>query len=108
MKKLLEKIEKKDDEPESPSCTTMQTLLDPGADLSYNDPHVPKLRPTRKHNFQMDSTPLSDELLAGMDAVIILTTHYDYDWIVENSYRVIDTRNATAGITNGKGNVVTA
>lgn len=99
-----------DDERESPSYSIMQMLTDLGAELSYNDPYVPKLKPTRKHNFQMDSKPLTAELLAGMDAVMILTDHsqYDYAWIVENATLVIDTRNATAGLADGKDNVVVA
>ncbi|MFZ2446193.1 MAG: nucleotide sugar dehydrogenase [Syntrophobacteraceae bacterium] len=99
-----------DDDRESPSYTIMQMLLDHGAELCYNDPHVPKLKPTRKHDFRMDSVPLTRECLEQMDAVIILTDHsqYDYGWIVENSRLVIDTRNATAGIEDGKGNIVAA
>lgn len=99
-----------DDDRESPSYVVMQMLLDYGAELSYNDPHIPKLKPSRKHDFQLDSTPLTEEVLEQVDAVLILTDHsqYDYAWIVEHAQLVIDTRNATAGIENRKENIVTA
>jgi UDP-N-acetyl-D-glucosamine dehydrogenase len=41
---------------------------------------------------------LSAETLRSFDLVIIHTDHsvYDWDWIVEHSALVLDTRNATA------------
>jgi UDP-N-acetyl-D-glucosamine dehydrogenase len=88
----------------------MKMLLEKGAIVSYNDPWIPKLHTTRKYNFQMESTPINQEILAEMDAVIIVTDHSDYDFaeIVKHSNLIIDTRNATKGIKGAKGKIVMA
>jgi len=90
-----------DDDRESPSYAIMKMLQERGAEVFYNDPWIPCLRPSRKYDFQMESTPLTPETLGGTDAVIIATDHSDYDfaYIVDHSRLVIDTRNATKGIT---------
>jgi UDP-N-acetyl-D-glucosamine dehydrogenase len=89
-----------DDDRESPGYAIMKMLLEKGAVVNYNDPWVPKLHATRKYDFQMSSTPITPEVLAKMDAVIIVTDHSDYDFaeIVKHSNLIIDTRNATKGI----------
>lgn len=99
-----------DDDRESPSYAITELLLKHGAQVTYNDPFIPRLKPSRKHNFQMESAPLTEELLSEMDAVMILTDHssYDYQWIVDHSSLVIDTRNATKKLKNTSGKVVKA
>lgn len=99
-----------DDDRESPSYAIMELLLKRGAQVCYNDPHIPRLHPGRKHQFDMESTPLTEKLLAEMDAVMILTDHtgYDYPWIVKHSSLVIDSRNAAKGIEEGKEKIVKA
>ncbi len=99
-----------DDDRESPSYAIMQILQEKGAKIYYNDPMIPKLRPGRKHDFSLASTPLSEEVLGSMDLVMILTDHsdYDYQWIVENSQLVLDTRNATKDVTAGREKIVKA
>ena len=99
-----------DDDRESPSYAVMQLLLERGADIRYNDPHIPKLKPGRKHGFQMESIQLTEEVLGEMDAVIILTDHssYDYQWIVQHSSLVIDTRNATKDTEGWRERIVKA
>jgi UDP-N-acetyl-D-glucosamine dehydrogenase len=92
-----------DDMRESPSLKLLEILEARGAQVAYNDPHVPSLR-TRKlrhyGNIELDSQPLSEECLRAADAVIIGTDHsaYDYDYIVQHCALVIDTRNATRGV----------
>ena len=59
----------------------------------------------RHHNVpDMDSTPLTPEFLASQDVVLIATDHsaYDYDFIVQHSSLVLDTRNATKNVTVGR------
>lgn len=92
-----------DDMRESPSIELIKLLREKGAKVSYNDPHVPVAVSHRK-NFRMRSTPLTVRKLKDYDCVLIATNHssYDYDWIVENSSLVVDTRNATAGIKSRK------
>jgi len=85
---------------ESPSFVIMEQLLARGAQVSYNDPHVPRLPQMRRHSIQMDSHPLAPGLLAAQDCVLILTDHsaYDWSWIVDHSQLVVDTRNATRDV----------
>jgi UDP-N-acetyl-D-glucosamine dehydrogenase len=73
--------------------------------LSYNDPHVPRLPRIRHHDVPaMDSTPLDPKFLASQDCVLIATDHsaYDYDFIVQHSKLVVDTRNATKNVRSGR------
>jgi UDP-N-acetyl-D-glucosamine dehydrogenase len=99
-----------DDERESPGYAIMKMLLEKGATVSYNDPLIPKLKATRKYKFQMESIPLSPDVISQMDAVIIVTDHsaYDYEEIVNHAKLVIDTRNATKGIMTQKEKIVMA
>jgi UDP-N-acetyl-D-glucosamine dehydrogenase len=99
-----------DDERESPGYAIMKMLLEKGAMVSYNDPLIPHLKATRKYEFQMESSPLSPDLINQMDAVIIVTDHsaYDYEEIVNHAKLVIDTRNATRDIKTHKEKIVMA
>ena len=99
-----------DDDRESPAYVVMQKLMEAGAEVVYNDPLIPKLRPTRKFNFHQTSVELSPELLAAQDAVVIVTDHssYDYGMIVAHAQLVIDSRNATRAVRVGRDNVVLA
>lgn len=94
-----------DDPRESPSFVLMDLLRERGADLSYNDPHVPKLPRMRHHDVpDLTSRELTPEFLAEQDCVLIATDHsaYDYDFIVQHSRLVVDTRNATKHVTAGR------
>ncbi len=99
-----------DDDRESPSYVVMELLQQRGAEVIYNDPHIPRLKPVRKFDFSMESVPLTEEVLAEMDAVVILTDHsaYDYEWIVRHAPLVVDTRNATKGVKEGTDKIVKA
>jgi UDP-N-acetyl-D-glucosamine dehydrogenase len=89
-----------DDPRESPSFKLMELLQEKGADVQYNDPHIPKIKPGRKYSYNMESTPLTEEILANMDCVLIATDHsaYDYQFILDHSDMVVDTRNACNGL----------
>ncbi len=102
-----------DDIRESPALKLIDMLTKYGANLTYNDPYVPKLPKVskmRKYNINMESQDLTVELLAKSDAVIIVTDHsvYDYQWIVSNSRLVIDTRNATKNVLENRNKIVKA
>jgi len=101
-----------DDPRESPSFELMDLLLKKGAQVSYNDPHIPTLPRMRHwpHLGAMTSTPLTTDYLAAQDCVLIATDHtsYDYDWIVATSRLVVDTRNVTRNVKNGREKVVRA
>lgn len=97
-----------DDPRESPSFVLLEKLLQRGADLTYNDPHVARLPEMRHHKLPaMESQELTPEFLAAQDCVLIATDHsaYDYDSIVKHSKLVVDTRNATAGVSQGRKHV---
>ncbi len=99
-----------DDMRESPSLKLMELLLERGAEVVYNDPHIPALPATRKYHFEMSSIPLTQESLAGSDCVLIATNHssYDYDFIVCHAPLVVDTRNATRNVSQGRDKIVKA
>ena len=100
-----------DDPRESPSFVLMELLLARGAVLSYNDPHVPELPAMRHHRLpSMQSSPLTKEYLADQDCVLIATNHsaYDYEFIVKHAPLVVDTRNATRHVGDGRQNVCKA
>ena len=88
-----------DDLRESPSLTIIELLSKAGVHVAYNDPFFPKVGRGRHYELNMTCSPLDD--LAQYDAVIIVTDHtsYDYPRIVVESKIVVDTRNATKGIT---------
>ena len=90
-----------DDLRESPSLTIIELLRKAGAEVFYNDPFFPKVGRGRHYDLNMTCTPLED--LGQYDAVLIITDHsaYDYRRIVAESKIVVDTRNATKGITAG-------
>lgn len=94
-----------DDPRESPSFHLMDLLLERGVDFTYNDPHIPQLPKMRHHNVPaMESQELTKEYLVQQDCVLIATDHsdYDYNFIVEHSNMVLDTRNATKDVTQGR------
>jgi len=100
-----------DDVRESPSLEIMELLQARGAVLSYSDPYIPRLHKMRAYDFsRMSSSALTEEYLKSQDVVLIATDHtaYDYQWIVDHSSLVVDTRNATKGITRGREKIVRA
>ena len=99
-----------DDLRESPSIELIELLRERGAKVDYNDPHIPKTHRGREHDLGLKSIPLSPKPLKRYDAVLISTDHsaYDYDMIVRNSKLVIDSRNATVGVRQGREKIVKA
>jgi UDP-N-acetyl-D-glucosamine dehydrogenase len=91
-----------DDLRESPALTIIELLQKDGAQVSYHDPYFPFIGKGRKYDLQMKRAELSN--FAQYDCVLIVTDHSDYDYrrIVEESQLVVDTRNATRGISSPK------
>ena len=83
-----------DDRRESPSMILMELLEEKGAEISYADPHVPRFLPMRKHDFDLESVPLTAETLAATDCVLLATDHdrFDYDLIKAHAPLIVDTR----------------
>ncbi len=100
-----------DDCRESPAFELMELLQERGAEVSYNDPHVPVLPPLRGHTIRLESIPLSAATLAAQDCVLIATDHALYDWemIARHARLLVDTRGATRRLApEVRSNVVTA
>lgn len=100
-----------DDVRESPALEIMELLQAKGAVLSYSDPYIPRLHKMRHYDFsEMSSVSLTEEVLGSQDLALITTDHttFDYQWIVEHTSLVVDTRNATRKVTCGREKIVTA
>ncbi len=98
-----------DDPRESPSFDLIQRLLNKGAIVTYNDPYISVL-PKMRHWPDipaMESRDLTEEFLAEQDCVLIVTAHtaYDYEFILNHSRLIVDTRNAMKSVTDPSGKV---
>ena len=93
-----------DDARESPAFVLIELLQKAGAEVSYNDPHIPRLQRSRHFYVPLESSPLTEEYLASQDCILIATDHsaYDYDFIVQHARLVVDTRNATKKVRLGR------
>lgn len=94
-----------DDPRESPSFRLLELLQKRGADLSYHDPHIPTLPRMRSFDVPpLASEPLTDAFLASQDCLLIATDHsaVDYARVVRLSRCVVDARNATGQVTEGR------
>ena len=95
---LLGAAYKKDisDVRESPVYDLIALLDEKQADVSYHDPYVPVLPLSDR---EIQSTPLTDEVIRGSDCVVIVTDHsgIDYQDLAAKAALVVDTRNALAG-----------
>lgn len=85
-----------DDMRESPTLKLIEILENKGAEVKYSDSYVPKLPPTRKYQFEMESVELTPESIKSFDAVLLSTDHdnFDYKMIASNAKLIVDTRNA--------------
>ena len=103
-----------DDMRESPTFELMDLLKEQGAEVSYHDPHIPVITPTREHAAWTgtESVEWSPKSLASFDAVVIATHHKvcDLQELVEYADLIVDTRNALAksNITGKPGQVLKA
>ena len=99
-----------DDMRESPALKIIELLLGRGARVSYHDPFIPALPRTRKYDLGLESVALTPETLAASDAVLIVTDHsdVDYELIVRHAPVVVDSRNATRDVTEGRERILPA
>jgi UDP-N-acetyl-D-glucosamine dehydrogenase len=82
-----------DDDRESPSYHLMEKLEEKGAVVSYNDPHVPVIRPSRE--FSRYAGRKSVPVGGGYDLLLVATPHEDYKTmdLVKFGIPIVDTRN---------------
>ena len=87
-----------DDMRESPALDVIRMLEEQSAKVVYHDPHVATFRDDGHERHSVD---LTDEELRSADAVVIVTDHssVDYQRVVNLARIVVDTRNATAGLS---------
>jgi UDP-N-acetyl-D-glucosamine dehydrogenase len=100
-----------DDMRESPTFELMDRFVALGANVSYHDPHVPVIGPTREHaNWKgMASAPWARETVTAADAVVISTAHKatNFAELAQWASLVIDTRDAMRNVS-GAATVVRA
>jgi len=94
-----------DDVRESPALDVIRLLEARGAEVSFHDPYVDRIR---EEGTEHVGVPLTREVLTGCDAVVIVTDHdnVDYGLVVDHAPLVVDTRNATARVQPGHARVV--
>jgi UDP-N-acetyl-D-glucosamine dehydrogenase len=89
-----------DDMRESPALDIILLLKKLGAEVSYSDPYVPKLK--------LDGIDLvsQDALVSAKqaDCSVIITDHtgFDYKGLVDSARLIVDTRNALRGVQSDK------
>lgn len=90
---------------ESPAMDVMRILNERGARISYNDPLVSKVD---LGSHALESVELSPAFIRSQDCVVILTDHNSYDFreILKAAKIVVDTRNATKGLTEFQEKIV--
>jgi UDP-N-acetyl-D-glucosamine dehydrogenase len=95
-----------DDYRESPVFKIMELLAGDGATIVTVDPHVSAFEDHHGRSYQ--TAPLSDDLLDRADCAVIITDHsaFDYARIVAHSRAVVDTRNATKDVSEGREKIV--
>jgi UDP-N-acetyl-D-glucosamine dehydrogenase len=98
-----------DDDRESPSYVLMDLLHKRGVKVSYYDPYIPVIRPSREHGYWAGTRSVSwtRDALGRFDAVLISTQHesVNYQELAECADCIIDARNAMVGIKTRPGQV---
>jgi len=81
---------------ESPALNVMRLLQAKGAVLSYSDPYIPAIR---EEGLALDALPARNGYLGGVDCVVILTDHAEFDYLAlaGEAPLIVDTRNALQG-----------
>jgi len=91
-----------DDDRESASYHLLDLFKEKGAAVSYCDPHIPVIRPSREHGHWagVRSVAWTRKSVAKFDAVVIATSHQaiNYQQLADWAPCIVDTRNALAAI----------
>jgi UDP-N-acetyl-D-glucosamine dehydrogenase len=82
-----------DDERESPALEIMDIVAYKGGEVSYNDPHIPRV--TTHEGYNYTSVPLTAETLQSADCVVLTTNHnaFDVEFIQRHAQMIVDMRN---------------
>ena len=85
-----------DDPRESPAFEVIELLHRLGAEISYHDPHVPRMPQMRgwPNLPALSSEPLTEENVRSKDVVVVVTDHtaVDYDLVLRCAALIVDTR----------------
>jgi UDP-N-acetyl-D-glucosamine dehydrogenase len=96
-----------DDQRESPSFVLMELLKERGAEVTFHDPFVPVIQPTREHPqwTGKKSVEWNRANIVAYDLVLIATNHatVNYRELAEWANCIVDTRNAMDGIATKSG-----
>jgi len=84
---------------ESPALEVLRLLQAKGSEVCFHDPFIAAEDVPGFH-----ATELSERMLNWADCVVVTTNHstYNYDWIVAQSRLIVDTRNATRHVKEGR------
>lgn len=96
-----------DDARNSPAQRIIELLLGQEVQVTYNDPYVPQFKVGHdvfyRDDLTLRSADLSKKLLAEHDCTVIVAGHtsYDYAWVARHAPLIVDTVNATKGVSEG-------
>jgi len=90
---------------ESPALDVIGLLRESGANVSFHDPYVDRIR--LDDGAELRGRALTPALLRGADLVIVVTDHTSFDWdkVVRHARIVLDTRNATRAVRAGRSKI---
>lgn len=98
-----------DDDRESPTYKLMDIYSKYGAEVSYYDSNVPKIKPSREyaHWAGKESIEWNMSVIQEYDVVIIATDHSDinFEQLAEWAHLIVDTRDAMKGIPTQDGQI---
>jgi UDP-N-acetyl-D-glucosamine dehydrogenase len=90
-----------DDDRESPSYVLLEKLFAKGAVVSYFDPYIPVIRPSREYGHWAGQKRVvwGQEEISKADAVVVVTAHrnVNYDELGLWAKLIVDTRNVMVG-----------
>ncbi len=95
-----------DDYRESPVFKVLELLTADGGEIILCDPHIQTFETHAGAVYH--TVPLTEDLLRSADCAVIITDHsaFDYEQIVACAPAVVDTRNATRHVTQGREKIV--
>jgi UDP-N-acetyl-D-glucosamine dehydrogenase len=90
-----------DDVRESPALDIIRLLQADGARVYFTDPYVPSVL---ENGHSLESVDMTPELLASVDAAVIVTDHsaFDYEMVVDHAKVIVDARNATSRVAKAR------
>jgi UDP-N-acetyl-D-glucosamine dehydrogenase len=98
-----------DDDRESASYHLLDLLKARGAEVSYYDPHIPVIRPTREHSHWAGTPSVNwdRKTIGKFDLVVIATSHQavNYQELAKWAKCIVDSRNSMAKLQTSPGQV---